>query len=158
PGVSTLGGTQTIVPLDAMELMQVKTTDTTPQNARSPGAQVIVITKAGTDRFSGSGFLDWRPETLGATDWFARSENEDTGEYYSRPPANSQSSGLSVGGPLVRQQLYFFGAWERQHVDRPLSAILQLPSIDARRSLNATAASLLNLLPVPNGPEDASGD
>lgn len=151
PAVSVLGGTQTIVPLDATEQIQIKTTDTTPQDARAPGAQTIVITRAGTDRFSGNGFLDWRPESLGAGDWFGTSTSPDT---FRKSPTSSQTGGLSAGGPIVSQQLYYFAALEHQQINRPLAATLKVPSSASRGAASPALSSLLDALPEPNGPVD----
>lgn len=70
PAFSTLGGTQTLVSVEAVEEIQIRTTNASSEQARTPGAQTSVVTRSGTDRFTGSAFTDVRPNALGARDWF----------------------------------------------------------------------------------------
>jgi hypothetical protein len=151
PAFSTLGGTQTIVPLAAIEEIQVKTTNASPQDARAPGAQTIVVTRSGGNHFRGDAFADWRPQPLGASDWFANQGHALRG------PASSQNEGASAGGPVVPERVFYFAAWEHQRVERPVRESLEVPSLASRDAAPDMLKPFLEAFPVPNGQDTTNG-
>lgn len=82
---------------------------------RSAGGFVNVVTKSGTNDFHGSAFYYNRPSSLVSK----LSNPEDVANNI---PANSieprdqktQQFGASIGGPLVKERLFFFGSWDQQ--------------------------------------------
>jgi hypothetical protein len=154
PAVSTLGGTQTIVPMAAIEEIQIRTTDTPPSEARSPGAQTIIVTRAGSDRFAGDAFTDFRPQRLGAADWFSTAVTPVSTTV--NGPASSLTNGASAGGPVLPQRVFYFAAWERQRVTRPVNASVLVPSLATREQADESIKPLFDAFPVPNGPEAAA--
>jgi hypothetical protein len=150
PALATSGGTQTLVPLAAIEEIQVRTTNASPEHARTPGAQTSIVTRAGSDRFSGSAFTDLRPHQLAANDWFANAGQAPPREIH------LWNSGVSLGGPLLSKRLFYFVAWEGQQVDRPVTTTIQVPSMMSREGASPIARALLDAFPRPNGPENAT--
>src|SRR5580693_8028002 len=71
PATSTFGGTSNLVSLDAMEEFRILTSTFAPEYGRTPGAQVSVVTKSGTNTFHGTAFEYFRNDKLDANDWFA---------------------------------------------------------------------------------------
>ena len=69
-----------------------------------------MITKTGTNRFNGSGFVMIRPGDLDAAPPLAPIVN---GEKV-KAPYNQQQFGGTAGGPIVRDKLFFFGSYERR--------------------------------------------
>ncbi len=69
-----------------------------------------MITKSGTNDFDGSGFVMIRPGDLDAAPPLAPIVN---GEKV-KAPYNQQQFGLTTGGPLMRDKLFFFGSYERR--------------------------------------------
>jgi hypothetical protein len=63
-----------------------------------------MITKSGTNNVNGSGFLMVRPG-----DWDARPPLSQT-----KAPYNQQQFGGTIGGPLVRDKIFYFGSYERR--------------------------------------------
>jgi hypothetical protein len=156
PAFSTLGSTQTLVPMAAIEEIQVRTTNASSEQARSPGAQTSVVTRSGGNRFAGSGFLDARPDRLMASDWF---DNGETRLLVGSPTQHTDywNVGASIGGPLLPKRLFSFATWERQQIDRPLSATIPVPSNSMRQSASAIARRFLDTFPRPNGAELEDG-
>jgi hypothetical protein len=148
PSVSTLGGTQILVPLDAIEEIRIRTTDAPPDIARTPGAQTIIVTRAGGGRFSGTGFLDRRLPSLGANDWFSNASGGP------QPRRAATRVGASAGGPVFPQRLTYFATWESQIVDRSQFAIIPTPSLTLRGS---AAREFLDAFPEPNGADLENG-
>src|SRR5688572_939100 len=69
-----------------------------------------MITKAGTNQFSGAGFVMIRPGDLDAAPPLAPIVN---GEKV-KAPYNQQQFGGTAGGPILRDKLFFFGSYERR--------------------------------------------
>jgi len=74
----------------------------TAQYGRQAGAQMNAATKSGTNAFHGNASYWWNGSSLNANDWF--SNNAGT----PRPFANSNQWAASLGGPIVKNKLFFF--------------------------------------------------
>ena len=79
---------------------------------RAVGGVVNVVSKSGTNDLRGSGFFTFRNDDMMAKDFF-----QARGTL--KPPFDRKEYGGSVGGPLIRDRLFFFGALER--FDEPKS-------------------------------------
>ena len=93
---------------DALQEFRVATTGLTAQNGMHSGASVNAITKSGTNNFSGILFEFNRDARFNAKDPFARVIN---GERVNDGLSRNQFGG-TVGGPVVRDKLFFFGAYQ----------------------------------------------
>ena len=79
---------------------------------RAVGGVVNVVSKSGTNDLRGSGFFTFRNDDMVAKDFF-----QERGAV--KPPFQRKEYGGSVGGPILRDRLFFFGAVER--FDEPTS-------------------------------------
>ncbi|HEX8142246.1 MAG TPA: TonB-dependent receptor [Pyrinomonadaceae bacterium] len=79
----------------------------TAESGRSVGGVVNVITKSGSNEFHGSGFYNFRNQSLRARDFFEKMNNSE------KPDFSRQEFGGSFGGRIIRDKLFFFGAVER---------------------------------------------
>ena len=96
------GGTMLVVPnVEAVQEFRVVTNNPSAEFGRNSGAMVSVITKGGTNLFSGSLFEFHRNENLRARGFF---------ENRSRPKADFRRNdfGGSFGGPIRRDRAFFF--------------------------------------------------
>ena len=96
------------VPQSAIREFQAVSAGYTAEYGRSSGGMLNVITKGGTNKLRGDGFHQVRGRSMGAEDPFGAKVLETL-----------RQSGGSVGGPLVRNQAFFFVALERQSADTP---------------------------------------
>ena len=111
---------------EALQEFKVETSALPAQYGYHSAAVVNAVTKSGTNRFSGSGFEFWRDDALNATDPFSAVG----------PDGKRRSDGLnrnqfggSLGGPVVRDRLFFFGAYQRTRVRRvPTSSFQFVPT------------------------------
>ena len=94
---------------DALQEFQVATSGLSAENGVKSGASVNAVTKSGTNRFSGSGFEFLRDRRFNAPSILPRSA----------PTASGVDDGLrrnqfggTLGGPIVRDKLFFFGAYQ----------------------------------------------
>ena len=99
----------------------------TAEQGRAVGGVVNVITKSGGNEFHGSFFANFRDEALRARDFFEDTANRD------KPPFSRQEIGGSIGGPIMKDKLFFFGALERfrerQNIGVLPSALAQIAAI-----------------------------
>jgi hypothetical protein len=79
----------------------------TAESGRSVGGVVNVISKSGTNALHGSAFFNMRNESLRARDFFEKQSSADKSQY------SRQEYGGSIGGPIIKDKFFFFGAYER---------------------------------------------
>jgi len=143
PATSAFGGTSNLVPLDALEEFRIQTSTFAPEYGRTPGAQVSVITKSGTNLFHGAAFEYFRNDKLDANDWFADNKG------IKKPALRQNAFGAVLGGPVVKDKLFFFGSYEGARVRQPHIANTYVPTLATRASAPTAVQPLLNAFPVP---------
>src|SRR3954451_8898002 len=89
---------------EAVQEVNVSTSNTSAEFGKQPGGTFNVITKSGTNEFHGSGFYFFRNEVLNANSW---SRNKSGTE---RPPALLKQGGATLGGPVRRNKTFFFAS------------------------------------------------
>jgi Carboxypeptidase regulatory-like domain/TonB dependent receptor len=151
PATSAFGGTSNLVSLDALEEFRIQTSTFAPEYGRTPGAQVSVITRSGTNTFHGTAFEYFRNDKLDANDWFANANG------LARPELRQNDFGGVLGGPIVKDKLFFFGSYEGLRVRQPQVADTYVPSLASRQNAPAAVQPLLNAFPLPNGPDLGNG-
>ena len=95
---------QVIIPAaDALETVAVTTSNYDAEFGRSGGAITNVTIKSGTNQFKGSAFA------------FGNNEKTNAGDYFNhqKAPTKFLNTGFTLGGPIVRNKLFFFGAYQR---------------------------------------------
>jgi hypothetical protein len=97
----------TVIPSqDVIEEFKVQTNNLGPEYGRFAGGVINLSTKSGTNTFHGSGFEFLRNKVLNANDFFANSNGIE------RPPFTQNQFGANVGGPVVKDKLFFFSAYD----------------------------------------------
>jgi hypothetical protein len=95
-------GAATLPSIDAVNEFKI---DSNNQKAEFEGsASVTIVTKSGTNRFHGSVFEFNRNKAYAAKNFFATSAP--------KPPFNRNEFGFTLGGPIRRDQTFFFGNYE----------------------------------------------
>lgn len=90
------------VPLDSVQEFSVLTSNFTPEYGRASGGVVNVATKSGTNAFHGSAYEYYRGSGLGAN----TPENKANDLPRNRYVRNQ--FGYSIGGPIIKDKLFFF--------------------------------------------------
>lgn len=145
------GGTSSLVSVDAMQEFRVVTSSFAPEFGRSPGAQVVIGTRSGTNDFHGTIFDYLRNDVLDANDWFAKAAG------LPRPKERQNDFGGVFGGPILRDKTFFFLSYEGLRLRLPQTAVIHVPSEALRASAIPAAAEFLNGFPQPNGPAFPDG-
>jgi hypothetical protein len=132
-GVSGIAGV--VLPVDAIDEFSSQT-QSGAESGRNAGGTVNLIIKSGGNTIHGSAYYYNRNEFYGAHSAFF-SPSATTPK---APPVRNQNFGFSVGGPVVKNKLFYFASFEKQQYLIGLSGVATEPS-DAWIGL---AADLLN--------------
>ncbi len=151
PALSASGGTNNLVSVDALQEFRIQTSTYAPEFGRMPGAQVSIVTRSGTNDFHGSLFDYFRNDVLDSSDWFANANR--TG----KPPLRQNDFGGVLGGPIIKNRTFFFFSYEGLRLRQPVVGISSVPSLAARQDAPVAVRPLINLYPLPNGPEIGNG-
>jgi len=111
---------------DALQEFRVATSGLSAQHGFHSAASVNAVTKSGTNRFSGNAFEFVRDHRFNATSPFARLGADGTRE---DDGLKRNQFGGTLGGPIVRDKLFFFGAYQGTVLrQRPASNIAFVPT------------------------------
>jgi hypothetical protein len=148
---SALGGTSSLVSVDALQEFRIETSSFAPEFGRSPGGQIILTTRSGTNGFHGGVFDYFRNTVMDANDWF----NNAAIPLIPRAPEHHNDFGGYLGGPIWKDKTFFFFSYEGARLTLPQTNMYVVPSKDARTNAPAALAPFLNAFPLPNGPVSA---
>ncbi|HEX6496865.1 MAG TPA: TonB-dependent receptor plug domain-containing protein, partial [Acidobacteriaceae bacterium] len=106
--VDFLNGTNFVIlpPVDAIQEFKVQTGDFSAELGRSAGAVLNATIKSGTNSFHGAAWEFFRNDKLDAADWFENNAGIRKGEL------RQNQFGGSIGGPILKDKLFFFGDYE----------------------------------------------
>jgi hypothetical protein len=96
---------------------------------RNSGAQVQVVTRSGTNQFHGNVFLFNRNDAFNANDWF----NNRSG--LPRELLKRNQFGASLGGPIVKNKLFFFFNWQSQRLVQSIKVTDTVLTTEARKGI-----------------------
>jgi hypothetical protein len=151
--LTAMGGTNGLVSVDAMEEFRIQTSTFAPEFGRTPGAQISIVTRSGTNDWHGTAFDYLRNDVFDAANWF--------NGYTNNPPLpkaeeRQNDFGGTVGGPIVRDRTFFFFSYEGMRLRLPQTAITNVPDLAARESATPAMQPYLDAFPRPNGSDDAA--
>ena len=166
PALTTLGTTQSLVSVDALEEFRVETSTYAAEYGRQPGGQISMVTRSGTNAFHGSIYDYVRNDIFDANDWFANRAGQP------KPPKRQNNFGATLSGPILlprfgeggrqpgydgRNRTFFFFSYEGLRLILPQFSLTNVPSLALRQQSPAGIQPLLNAFPIPNGPVLANG-
>jgi len=117
------------IPLDSVEEFRVTVAGQGAEMGRSSGGQVSLVTKSGTNSLHGTLYEYNRNTLLAANDFF----NNEAG--IARAPLVRNQFGASVGGPVLKNRIFFFGNWERR-IDASSTPVTRTVPSDSLRQGN----------------------
>ncbi len=118
------------VPPDSVAQFQVVTDNESAEYGRSSGATINVASQSGTNRFHATAYEFIRNTVLNAAGFFKPLTVSNTGATvpFRKPTFNRNQFGVNVGGPILKDKLFFFLDYEGfRQVLKPLS-VLTLPT------------------------------
>lgn len=138
-----VGGFLQNISQDAVQEFQIATNRFSAELGRSASSVINIVTKSGTNELHGSASVYFRDRRLqGRPATFDRNNPE--------PPFDRQQYSLALGGPLQKDRLWWFGAYEYRNQD---GALLVGERDLASRTINRrfAAAPLDDLLATVRG-------
>jgi hypothetical protein len=170
--------------LDAIQEFRVVENSYSAAQGITSGAQVEIVTRSGTDRFSGTAYEYLRNSALDARNFFDNPA-------LPIPPFRQNQFGGSLGGPIRRDRTFFFGNYEGFRILQSITNTTLLPTAAERSGdlsginpetgqpfptivdpatgvpfpgnqipsadIDPVSSALLALVPLPNQPNAAAG-
>lgn len=135
------------VTLDSVQEFRVVTTNPNADQGRSSGAQVSLVTKSGTNNWHGSLYEFHRNTVTSANDFFNNAAGNFTADDFAVQTGEAVAGqqkvpvpkllrnvfGGSVGGPVIKDRLFFFFNYEGRRDSREESVVRTVPTLDLRR-------------------------
>ena len=140
---STNGGYNNLVSIDALQEYRIQTSTFEPEFGRTPGAQLSIVTRSGTNQWHGNLFEYLRNDIFDSRDYFARVNS------LPKPAEKQNDFGGTLGGPILRDKLFFFFSYEGLRLRVPFTRTEIVPSTSLRASAIPAVAPLLNAYPLP---------
>ena len=143
---SALGGTSSLVSVDALQEFRIETSSFAPEFGRTPGGQVVLSTRSGTNQFHGGVFEYFRNTALDANNWF----NGAITPALPKSPEHHNDFGGFVGGPIFKNKTFFFFSYEGARLLQPQTQSTPVPSEFARTTAPPELVPYLNAFPQPD--------
>jgi hypothetical protein len=96
-----------VAPAETIESVNITTGSMDAEEGMAAGVAITVITKSGTNTLKGSAFEFFNNEKLNATPYYF-----GRGAVPTKLPIERQTFGGTLGGPIRKNQLFFFGSYE----------------------------------------------
>jgi len=138
-GLNNSGASNNMLGTNELSEMTIVTNGYTGQYGRGAGANVNFATKSGSNAFHGNAQWQWNGDVMNANDWFLNNENTP------RQFSNSNAWAGSIGGPIVKNKLFFFYDNEGLRYVLPSGGLHYLPSAQYQ------AATLANITSTQPG-------
>jgi len=116
--------------LETIEAIKVEVSPYDVYRGGFTGASMNAVTRSGSNHFRGSAYVYYRDQNM-------RAENPTTGE---NDPFRDETYGLTFGGPLWREHLFFFSGYEYARRIEPAPSAGFEPSVAALSRIASTSA------------------
>jgi hypothetical protein len=125
--------------LDAVTEAKVSLQNYDAEFGKAVGSVVTAQTKSGSNEFHGSGFYFRRSDAQQARDPFAQSPNQaDPITHRLLPRARWQQFGGTIGGPVIKNKLFFFGDYQGTRQNYGVSGVFTMPTALVRSTCTAS--------------------
>jgi hypothetical protein len=129
-----------------MQEFRIQTSSYAPEFGRTPGAQISIVTKSGTNQFHGSAFDYLRNDFFDARNYFDAPP-------LIKPPLRQNDFGGVVGGAIIKNKTFFFFSYEGLRLLLPKTASQKaFYTASARAAVAPVYQPFINALPLPTGP------
>jgi hypothetical protein len=119
--------TNLVIGLDAVQEATVNTNSFSVDQGRYAVAQVNYFTKSGANAFHGDIYQIWNGSLFNAENYFLHA-NDTANSVASKPRSVVNEFGVSVGGPIRSNKLFFFSHYEGIRIALPLVSQITLPT------------------------------
>ncbi|HET9714088.1 MAG TPA: carboxypeptidase regulatory-like domain-containing protein, partial [Pyrinomonadaceae bacterium] len=151
PALSASGGTNSLASVDAMQEFRIQTSSFAPEFGRTPGGQISIVTRSGTNAFHGTAFEYFRNSILDARDWFVNANK------LAKPQERQNDFGGVLGGPIHKDKAFFFFSYEGLRLRQPSTQQSAVPDNLSRQLAPVAMRPYLNAFPVANSASLSGG-
>ncbi len=151
-GLSVLGGTNSLVSVDALQEFRIQTSTYAPEFGRTPGGQISIVTRSGTNHFHGTAFNYLRNDIFDAKNWF----NGFVTPPLPKSKERQNDFGGTFSGPVLKDKTFFFFSYEGLRLRLPQTALSLVPDLQARQNAIPAMQPFLNAFPLPNGVDNTT--
>src|SRR5262249_40939852 len=145
----TLGLTIYIPTAEAVQEVHVSTSNYNAEFGRAGGAVVNVATRGGTNQLHGALYEFHRSTDFRARDFFNTTDKP-------KPTYIRNQFGAAVGGPIIKNKTFFFGAYQGLYLRQSATSIVSVPATPWL-SGNFSAVPGLQLFDPATGNPDGTG-
>ncbi len=151
--------------VDAIQEFSVVTNNYAAEYGRTSGGVINAVTRSGTNQIHGTAFMFLRDEDFDARNTFDPTSGGVGGRGI--PPFHRNQYGGSIGGPIKKDKMFFFGDYEGIGQVKTTTVVDTVPSANAHQGIlnNGTTVTLtplvqeaLGLWRIPNAGEIAGTD
>lgn len=101
------------ISIDAIQAVQVNVSNYDVTQAGYTGANINAVTKSGTNEFKGSVYGVYRDKEMSGNRY-----NRTTNSYFEPPAFHDSTLGFTLGGPILKDKLFFFASYEELKSNR----------------------------------------
>jgi hypothetical protein len=119
--------TNLVIGLDAVQEATVNTNSYAVDQGRYSAAQINYFTKSGANNYHGDLYEVWNGSLFNAEDYFLHA-NDTPGNIATKPRSTVNEFGVSAGGPIRTNKLFFFAHYEGIRIALPIVSQAVVPS------------------------------
>ena len=120
------------VTLDSVQEFRVTTSNANADSSRGSGAQITLITRSGTNQLHGAAYWFVRNKMFNSNTFFNNLTTNAQGLGLPTPKLNRNTFGGRLGGPAIKNKLFYFANWEGQRDSLEQSVIRTVPRENMR--------------------------
>jgi Carboxypeptidase regulatory-like domain/TonB dependent receptor len=154
---AVLGDAATLIPIDAVQEFNTQV-NPKAEFGWKPGAITSVGLKSGTNDIHGTAYGFGRADAFDARNYFNPATNPTTGAPNAKTSLSLEQYGGTVGGPIVKDKLFFFAGYEGQMYSVGNSLAGNVPTTASIPSAPGTGCVLLTTGNCSNSIPDALAD
>ena len=138
----------------AVQEFQVNTSDYSAEYGRAAGGVINTVTKSGTNQFHGDAYYYIRDSAWSSINPFTTLTTQTSPGVYTTAPFKPSDirriSGADIGGPIIKDKLFFYFAFDWYYRNFPGTGTAQSPSAFFAAPSNSTVSTLASRLGVSN--------
>ena len=114
--------------LNAVQEFRVITQNYKAEYQKASSAIITATTKSGSNTWTGNAFFAYQSKSLVELDTFQLADQENNPDTFRKPDYRRELVGISAGGPVIRNRLFFFGSYEGNFQERSNRVAITPPS------------------------------
>ena len=118
-----------VAPAETIDTVNISTSNFDAEQGMAGGAAITVVTKSGTNEFKGSGFYFNNNEKLNASPYYFGGLRDGKPP---KGPLDRHTYGGTIGGPILKNKLFFFGSFEGYKQNSNVNQFFSVPDAALR--------------------------